>query len=154
MRGFSLIELLITLAIIGTLGAVVTPVAQVVIQREREQVLTRSLLEIRRALDAYKRASDEGRIAKAAGASGYPPNLDVLVEGVTDLRDPKRSKLYFLRRIPSDPMQSDTGAAAQASWGKRSYDSPSDQPREGADVFDVYSRSSKTGLNGVPYGLW
>ena len=149
-RGFSLLELLITLAIMGVLAGLVTPVAQIVIQRGREQELLRALTEIRRGLDAYKRASDDGRIAKSVGASGYPPSLDALVAGTTDLRDPRHAKLRFLRRIPRDPMLADMGAG----WGKRSYDSDAEQPREGADVFDVYSLSNKVGLNGVPHWKW
>lgn len=152
--GFTLIELLITLAIIGVLGSLVVPVAQVAIQRSREQELTRALIDIRRALDEYKRATDEGRVAKVAGTAGYPPTLDVLVSGVANQRDPKRSRIYFLRRLPRDPMHPDSGAPAASTWGERSYDSEASQPREGADVFDVYSRSSQRGLNGVPYAQW
>lgn len=152
--GFSLIELLITLALIGVLAGLVSPVAQTLIQRGRERELTRSLLEIRRAIDDYKRASDEGRIAKPAGASGYPASLSLLVAGVVDLRDPLRGKLYFLRRLPRDPLQADTAGAPEASWGKRSYASDAEQPQEGADVYDVYALSGQVGLNGVPYGQW
>lgn len=152
--GFSLIELLITVAIIGVLAGLVSPVAQTVIQRGRERELTRSLLDIRRAIDDYKRASDEGRIGKPAGATGYPASLSLLVSGVVDLRDPLRGKLYFLRRLPSDPLQADAAGDPEASWGKRSYASDADQPQEGADVYDVYSLSSRVGLNGVPYGKW
>lgn len=152
--GFSLIELLITVAIIGVLAGLVSPVAQTVLQRGRERELTRSLLDIRRAIDDYKRASDEGRIGKPAGATGYPASLSLLVAGVVDLRDPLRGKLYFLRRLPGDPLQADAAGDPQASWGKRSYASDADQPQEGADVYDVYSLSSRVGLNGVPYGKW
>lgn len=153
-RGFSLIELLIALAIMGVLAALVTPVAQISIQRGRERELMRGLIEIRRGLDEYKRAADEGRVAKAAGSSGYPPTLEVLVAGAVDQRDPRHAKIYFLRRLPRDPMQPDAGLDAAASWGKRSYASEADQPREGADVFDVYSLSSQLGLNGVAYWKW
>jgi len=153
-RGFTLIELLVTLAIVALLGAMVVPVSQTVIQRRNEGTLRASLREIRAAIDAYKRAGDEGRIAKAAGATGYPPKLDLLVEGVQDLRSPKKAKIYFLRRLPRDPFNGDAALDDAQTWGKRSYASEANEPREGDDVYDVYSTSGKTGLNGIPYSRW
>ena len=88
------------------------------------------------------------------GESGYPKNLIELVEGVEDQRSPNRKKIYFLRRIPADPMSSDSSLKPEDSWGLRSYASPPDEPAEGDDVFDVYSKSAKVGLNGVPYIKW
>jgi general secretion pathway protein G len=152
--GFTLIELLVTLAIIGVLASVTLPVAQVAIQRSQEQELRYALREIRHGIDAYKRASDEGRIPKQAGTSGYPKDLDILVEGIPDQRDPKRNKIYFLRRVPRDPLNPDTNGTEAASWGKRSYASEAADPQEGDDVYDIYSKSSKIGLNGVPYRKW
>jgi prepilin-type N-terminal cleavage/methylation domain-containing protein len=152
--GFTLIELLVTLAVLALLGTLVVPVAQVAVQRQHEQELRRSLREIRQAIDAYKRASDEGRIPKTAGATGYPPRLELLAEGVRDLRSPKEAKIYFMRRLPRDPFGSDPELADAQTWGKRSYASEPEEPKEGDDVYDVYSLSSKVGLNGVPYGRW
>jgi general secretion pathway protein G len=153
-RGFTLIELLVTLAILGVLATMTVPVAQVMRQREREQELRQALHQIRGAIDAYRAASKEGRVAMDAGASGYPPTLEALVTGVPDQRDPKRRKLYFLRRIPRDPMNVDAMRDAPATWGKRSYASEADDPQEGDDVYDVYSTSQGVGLNGVPYRQW
>jgi prepilin-type N-terminal cleavage/methylation domain-containing protein len=154
VRGFTLIELLIALAIIAMLATMVRPAAQIVVQRERERELQRSLLQIRQALDAYKRAVDDGRIARPAGGSGYPPSLEALVTGTRDLKDQRGLRLVFLRRVPRDPMLAYEGFPDSVNWGLRSYDSDADQPREGSDVYDVYSRSSKLGLNGRPYSKW
>ncbi|VXB19593.1 type II secretion system protein [Massilia sp. 9I] len=153
-RGFTLIELLVTLAILALLGTLVVPVAQVTAQRRDEVELRRALREIRAGIDAYKKASDEGRVAKAAGATGYPPRLEMLVEGVRDLRSPKQAQIYFMRRLPRDPFSPDPAATDAETWGKRSYASEPDEPKEGEDVYDVYSRSEKPGLNGIPYNKW
>ena len=118
VRGFTLIELLVTLAILALLGTVVAPAAQVTVQRRHEQELRRSLREIRAAIDAYKKASDEGRIAKTAGATGYPPKLEVLVDGVPDLRSPKHAKIFFLRRLPRDPFNRRPGPGRSADLGQ------------------------------------
>jgi general secretion pathway protein G len=147
MKGFTLIELLITVAIMGLLASVAMPLAEVTVQRGKEADLRRSLREVREAIDAYKRASDDGAIEKAVNKSGYPPSLAVLVEGAVDKRDPKAGRIYFLRRIPADPM---TGEA----WGLRSYASPADAPQRGEDVFDIHTKSEHAGLNGIAYRDW
>jgi general secretion pathway protein G len=153
-RGFTLIELLVTLAILALLGTLVVPVAQVALQRRHEQELRVALRDIRAAIDAYKKAGDEGRIPRTAGASGYPAKLEVLVEGVPDQKSPKKAKIYFLRRLPRDPFNGDADLKDAETWGKRSYASEPDEPKEGDDVYDVYSTSGKVGLNGIPYSRW
>lgn len=203
VRGFSLIELLISLAILGLLASMAAPLMELTHQRQKEHELRSALQEIRQAIDAYKQAVDEGKIARKADESGYPPNLDVLFRGVEDVsaktaanknlaykdgdngnaafgdRDSgslqngsaqdngaqdngaqndgagkKKRKIFFLRRLPRDPFYPDTSIPAANSWGKRSYESEYDKPRAGKDVYDVYSLSPDTALNGTRYSEW
>jgi general secretion pathway protein G len=145
-RGFTLIELVIAVAIVAILASAALPLNELVVQRAKEQDLRRALLEIRVALDAYKQAADDGRIVRRAGDSGYPRRLEDLVQGVEDQKSPRRDKMYFLRRLPEDPFGE--------PWGKRSYASPPEAPREGEDIFDVYSLAPGKGLNGKLYRAW
>jgi len=155
-RGFTLIELVVTVVIVALLASAATPLIELTVKRNREQELRAALREIRTAIDAYKLAADQGRILRKILQSGYPPTLAALVEGVPDARSPDKDKrmIYFLRRLPPDPNFPDPKANPADTWGKRSYASPPDRPEEGDDVFDVYSLSDKVGMNGRPYRLW
>ncbi|MDX8385981.1 MAG: type II secretion system protein [Gallionella sp.] len=153
--GFTLVEILVTVAIIGVMASVVLPMTELVVQRGKDQELRSALREIRGALDAYRAAVQEGRIAHSETMSGYPPNLRVLVEGVEDTKSANRdTMIYLLRRIPHDPFAQDNELPAAEQWGLRSYSSSADDPEEGDDVFDVYSRSPGVGLNGIAYRDW
>ena len=150
--GFTLIELLMTVLIVAVLASVALPMTHLASQRTKEAQLREALRQIRDAIDAYKRAADSGHIVLKSGESGYPASLDVLVGGA--VMPQTGVKLYFLRRIPRDPMNDDLDLPAADTWGKRSYASSYEAPQEGVDVFDVYSLSPKTGLNKQPYREW
>lgn len=153
-RGFTLIELVVTVAIVGILASIAVPLGTLSVQRAKEQELRHALRQIREAIDAYKRAVDEGRIPRRADGSGYPPSLEVLAGGVPDAASPTPQSIYFLRRLPRDPFHGRPDVPAADTWGLRAYASPPDAPSGGDDVFDVHSTSTRTGLNGVPYREW
>ena len=151
-RGFTFIELVIVTTILIVLASVAMPLAQVTAQRQREAELRRSLRELRTAIDRFKESVDNGQIATTElrpGSEGYPPDLDTLVEGVPVANDASGRKLKFLRRVPIDPMTS------SLDWGMRSYqDKPDATSWGGQNVFDVYTTSDATALDGTKYRDW
>ena len=149
------------LVIMTILATAALPLRELMVKREKEEDLRTALRQIRTAIDAYKQAVDDGKITKKADESGYPPRLEELFIGVPDAKSTDKKVIYFLRRLPRDPMfvEMDISpgmpvTSAVDTWGKRSYESPWDSPKEGNDVFDVFSRSEEIGLNGIPYREW
>ncbi len=152
-RGFTLIEMVVVVLIVGILASAAMPLAALNKQRAREATLRQNLRVLRTAIDDYKRAWDQGRIEKKVDATGYPPNLEVLSKGVKDIGSAQGGMIYFLRRVPRDPF-ADPELADAKTWGLRSYASPPDAPAAGADVFDVYSTADGVGLDGTAYRQW
>jgi len=152
-HGFTIIELLVTIVIVGIMASAAIPMVELSRQRAQEQDLRSALRELRTAIDAYKQAVDTGHIVRKPDESGYPHSLEELAEGVEDAKNLSGPKLRFLRRIPQDPLV-DSGTTPAKIWGRRSYISSHEDPREGRDVYDVYSRADGIGLNGIPYKEW
>jgi general secretion pathway protein G len=150
-RGFTFVELIIVTSILMVLAMVAMPLAQVTAQRQREAELRRALREIRTGIDNFKDAVVNGQIATTElepGSEGYPPDLETLVEGVPAANDASGRKLKFLRRIPIDPM-------THEEWGKRAYQDDEDSNSwAGGNVFDVYTTSTATALDGTKYRDW
>lgn len=153
-RGFTLIEMVVVVMMVGILASAAMPLAALHKRRTQEAELRQALRTVRTAIDDYKRAWDQGHIEKKADDSGYPPTLEALVQGVPDITSPRGGRIYFLRRLPRDPMVSDPSVSAAATWGLRSYASPPDAPAPGKDVFDVYSREDKLAMDGTAYQDW
>ena len=153
-RGFTLIELVITVAIVSLLATAAMPLVEITVKRGKEQELKAALREIRTAIDAYKEASVQGRVETQADASGYPPTLDALYMGVVDASTPDAKLIYFMRRMPRDPFFPDGTVAATETWGQRSLASPPDNPQPGDDVYDIHSESTGVALNGTAYRDW
>lgn len=144
-RGFTMVELITAIMILLILTTAAIPLARVTIKRERERELRRDLWEMRDAIDRYKDAADRGAFQIKLGSEGYPPDLQTLVDGV----DVGGKKVRFLRRIPTDPMTGNT------DWGLRSMqDDPDSESWGGQSVFDVYTKSEDTGLDGTKYKTW
>ncbi|HJW01678.1 MAG TPA: type II secretion system protein [Azospira sp.] len=152
-RGFTLIELVVSLALVALFATIALPLAELTVKRGKETELRLALRQIREALDAYKQAVDEGRILISPGDTGYPKQLILLVEETKDARTQGGTPLRFLRRIPRDPF-ADPKLRPEETWGLRSYRSPYDRPQAGEDVYDVYSQSPDSGINGIPYREW
>jgi general secretion pathway protein G len=150
--GYSFVELMIVTAILLILASAVMPLMTVTSQRQRESELRTALRQMRTAIDKFKDAADAGRIPSTeveAGSEGYPPDLETLVEGVPLLNDQSGTKLKFLRKIPTDPMTNST------DWGLRAYQDKPDSTSWGrGNVFDVYSKSGGTALDGTKYKDW
>ena len=150
--GYSFVELLIVTAILFILASAVVPLAQVASQRQRESELRAALRQVRTAIDKFKDAVDNGRIATTElepGSEGYPPDLETLVDGVPIQNDQSGAKLKFLRRVPIDPMTN------SMEWGLRAYqDKPGSTTWGRGNVFDVYSKSGATALDGTKYKDW
>jgi general secretion pathway protein G len=151
-RGYTFIELLVVTTILVVLASAVMPLASVTAERQREAELRRDLREMRTAIDRFKDAVDRGQIATSdlePGSEGYPPDLQVLVDGISAANDASARKLKFLRRIPVDPMTNST------EWGLRAYtDRPDATSWGGGSVFDVYTTSTGTALDGTKFREW
>jgi len=144
-RGLTFVELIVTVAILGILSTAAIPVARFQIKRQNERQLRFDLWEMRDAIDKYKDAADKGAFQTKVDSQNYPPDLETLVKG----EDVQGKKLKFLRKIPIDPM---TG---KAEWGMRSMqDDPDSDSFGGQSVFDVYSKSQGTALDGTKYSTW
>ncbi|HHB1427552.1 TPA: type II secretion system protein [Serratia odorifera] len=153
-RGFTLVEMMVTLSLLACLTAAALPLVEKYGQRQKEEELRLALRNIREALDRYQQAAVDGKIEKNADALGYPKDLHALVAGVTDKTSPNQRKIYFLRRIPRDPMCDCAGTPDAETWRTRSSTSPPGDFSGGKDVYDIASSSMAAGLNGVPYAQW
>jgi general secretion pathway protein G len=153
-KGFTLLEMVVTVAIVGLLATAAFPLAELGVRRAKEQDLRIALRTIRTGLDDYKAAANAGRIEMKVDDSGYPPTLDALVDGVIDIRSPSGEMMYFLRRVPRDPFYPDHSVTASDTWKLRAYDSDPHDPRAGDDVFDIRSAAPGEGMNGIPYANW
>ena len=152
-RGFTLIEMVVVVMLVGILASAAMPLASLQHRRSQESELRQNLRTIRTAIDLYKDAWDAGRIEKREGDTGYPPSLQALVTGVPDISQAGGGRMYFLRRVPRDPF-ADTTVPAEQTWGLRAYASPPEAPAPGSDVFDVHSLSEATALDGSLYRSW
>lgn len=150
--GYTFVELLIVVMLLSILAAAAMPLVRVTVRRQKEAELRHALREVRTAIDRYKDASDRGMIGgpnQRLGSEGYPPDLKTLVEGVAATGDASGRRLKFLRRVPLDPIMNST------DWGLRSYqDSHNSMSWGGQNVYDIYSKASGRGLDGIPYRQW
>ena len=160
LRGFTYIELVITLALIGLVSLLALPLYELTATRMKEAELRHALRVLRGALDTYKAATDSGSLKREAGESGYPPTLDVLTQSLDLASKPDLNgsiasqRLVILRQLPRDPFNTDPTLPPEQTWNTRAYASRPDDPQPGDDVFDVSSKSGGTALDGTPYASW
>lgn len=156
-RGFTLIEMVVVLALIGILAGAAVPLHELALRRAQERALREALRSLRSAIDEHRLAVERRQIAPGSDGSPYPAALQVLVRGVPLLEDADQGsagrRLYLLRKLPRDPL-ADPALPAADTWALRSSQSPPDAPAVGADVFDVHSRSEARALDGTPYSSW
>jgi general secretion pathway protein G len=153
-RGFTLIELVVTLALVGVMAMIALPLAELTSVRAKESELRTALRQIRTALDAYKQASDAGLIERSADSSGYPTTLEALTTPIQNMKSPTNTPYTFMRSVPRDPLVNDPALRAEETWNLRAYGSSPENPTAGKDVFDISSRATAVGLNGIPYNKW
>lgn len=156
-QGFTLIEMVVVLAIVAILALAAQPLHELALRRAQETALRHALREVRTAIDEHRRGVQRGALVAGAKNSPYPPNLQSLVNGVSVAATPGQevgeSRLYLLRRLPRDPF-ADPAVPAHETWGLRASTSPPHAPQAGGDVFDVYSRSELRALDGTRYRDW
>lgn len=157
-RGFTIVELLVTVALVGIAASVALPLQTVIQTRAKESELKDALRTIRKGLDDFKAAADAGMIDRQTGASGYPQTLEQLVNGVPRTRSAMTGfnphPFIVLRRLPRDPFATDPTLSAAQTWAIRSYNSKPGEFKGGKDVFDIASKSDKIGIDGTPYAEW
>ena len=153
-RGFTLVEMMVTLTLMAILATAALPVLEKQAQRQTEAPRELALRQLREAIDSWHTASDEGHISVSPDGSYYPPDLRALAKGVQDIKSPNEKKIYFLRSIPRDPFCDCDDKPAEQTWRIRSYTNPPGDYSPGSDVYDISSSSRATGLNGVPYAQW
>lgn len=153
-RGFTIIELLVVMAILGILSVAIMPLSEMLLISQKERELKQALWEIRGAIDEYKKVVTSVDNAVPNSATGYPPNLQVLVDGIPHPKPEAGGRhVYFLRTMPRDPF-ADKALAADKTWRLRSFTSPPEKPEPGAEVFDVHSSSDAEALDGSRYAKW
>ncbi|WP_007373504.1 type II secretion system protein [Kosakonia radicincitans] len=153
-RGFTLIEMMISLALLATLASAAIPIYQRQEQQRNEEELRVALRDIRSAIDRYGQLVEEGIIEKDADMTNWPAWLDLLVDGVVNKKSPNKEKIYLLRRIPRDPFCDCDGRKNTETWRVRASTQAPGETTGGKDVWDVSSTSSQPGLNGIPYAQW
>jgi general secretion pathway protein G len=160
LRGFTYIELVVTLALVGLVSLLALPLYELTATRMKEAELRQALRVLRGALDTYKAATDSGSLKREPGESGYPPRLEILTEVLDLASKPDASgslasqRLVILRQLPRDPFSTDPTLPPEQTWNTRAYASRADDPQPGDDVFDVSSKSAATALDGTPYASW